>query len=149
MNKLKWFYYNHALLPTTAPHEQVDETVIKQCKLWRKKWEGVPLLIRWTTNFDCPEKTEWWYCIKDTPFDISSLKSKKRYEINKGKKNFYVKEINPLDFKEEIYSIQLAAFESYPLEYRPKINKEKIWKIIEEDWINHKVYGAFVKKLIF
>ena len=38
---------------------------------------GVPLLIRWTTNFDCEEKTEWWYCIKDTPFDINSKNLKK------------------------------------------------------------------------
>lgn len=40
MNDLKWFYYNHALLPTTAPHEEIDEAVIKQGKLWRKKWGG-------------------------------------------------------------------------------------------------------------
>lgn len=145
MNELKWFYYNHALLPKTAPHEKVDETVIKQGKLWKYKWAGVPLLIRWTTDFDCPEKTEWWYCIKDTPFDINTLKSKRRYEINKGRKNFIVKEINPLEFKEEIYRVQVAAFESYPLKYRPKISREKLWKIIEEDWIKHKVYGAFYK----
>lgn len=28
MKELKWKYYNHALLPTTAPHEKVDELVI-------------------------------------------------------------------------------------------------------------------------
>lgn len=91
MNELKWFYYNHALLPTTAPHEKVDEEVIKQGKLWKKKWGGIPLLIRWTTDFDCPQKTEWWYCIKDSIFDISLLKSNERYKINKGKKNFNIK----------------------------------------------------------
>lgn len=40
MNELKWKYYNHALLPTIAPHEKVDELVIIQGKLWRKKWGG-------------------------------------------------------------------------------------------------------------
>ena len=44
-------------LPTACSHEQVDETVIKQGKLWKKKWGGgVPLLVRWTTDFDCPKK---------------------------------------------------------------------------------------------
>ena len=40
MDELKWKYYNHALLPTTAPHEKVDEEVIKQGKLWKKRWGG-------------------------------------------------------------------------------------------------------------
>lgn len=142
MSELKWFYYNHALLPKTAPHEIVDEEVIKQGKLWKKKWGGVPLLIRWTTNFDCPEKTEWWYCIKDTPFDINSLKSKRRYEINKGKKNFDVKEIDPLKLKEEIYEVYKKAVfsylkKSYKLETKDKFTEKlKKWKML-------KVYGAF------
>lgn len=37
MESLKWRYYNHALLPTTAPHEKIDESVIKQGILWKKK----------------------------------------------------------------------------------------------------------------
>ena len=40
MENLKWKYYNHALLPTTSPHEKVDESVIKQGILWKKKWGG-------------------------------------------------------------------------------------------------------------
>lgn len=50
--------------------------------------DGNPYFARWTDNFDCGYETEWWYCIKDEPFDISKINSKKRYEINKGKKNF-------------------------------------------------------------
>lgn len=142
MNKLKWKYYNHALLPTTAPHEEVDETVIKQGKLWKKKWGGIPLLIRWTTNFDCFEKTEWWYCIKDTPFDINSLKSKRRYEINKGKKNFYVKEIDPLKFKEEIYEVYKKAVFSYLKKSYKLETKDKFTEKLK-DWKMLKVYGAF------
>lgn len=104
---------------------------------------GVPLLIRWTTDLDYPEKTEWWYCVKDTPFDINSLKSKRRYEINKGKKFFNVKEINPLNFKEEIYEIQKKAYETYPLKYQPKLIKNDLYEEIEKKWNKCKVYGAF------
>lgn len=106
---------------------------------------GVPLLVRWTTDFDCPEKTEWWYCIKDTPFDINSLKSKRRYEINKGKKNFNVKEINPLDFKEEIYEVYKKAVSSYLRKsYELEIKEIFIEKM--KNWKNFKVYGAFSKE---
>ena len=42
---------------------------------------GVPLLIRWTTDFDCPEKTEWWYCIKDTPVSYTHLTLPTKLEV--------------------------------------------------------------------
>lgn len=144
-NELKWIYYNHALLPTTAPHEKVDESVVKQGKLWKNKWGGVPLLIRWTTDFDCPQKTEWWYCIKDTPFDINLLKAKRRYEINKGKRNFYVKEINPLKFKEEIYEVYKQSVFSYIKKSYNIENKDVFIKKIE-NWTGYKIYGAFSKE---
>ena len=78
------------------------------------------------------KKTEWWYCIKDTPFDsINLLKSDRRYKINKGKRNFDVKEINPLNFKKEIYEVQKYAFADYPEKYKPEIDKNKVYKSIE------------------
>lgn len=142
MESLKWRYYNHALLPTTAPHEKIDESVIKQGILWKKKWGGVPLLIRWTTDFDCPKETGWWYCIKDTPFDINSLKSKRRYEINKGKKNFYVKIINPSEYAEEIYQVYKESVNSYSKKSYKLDSKEKFIKnLLKQN--SYIVFGAF------
>lgn len=46
--------------------------------------DGKPYLARWTSSFDCGHETNWWYVIKDTPFDINELKKKRRYEIRKG-----------------------------------------------------------------
>jgi hypothetical protein len=65
-----WKYYNHAMIPTTAPHEIPDLTPIKSGSIWNRLREGMPLLARWTSDFDCGYETEWWYCIKDSPFDI-------------------------------------------------------------------------------
>lgn len=45
---------------------------------------------RWTTDFDCQKKTNWWYCIKDTPIDLNCLSSSQRYRINRGLKNYKV-----------------------------------------------------------
>ena len=69
-----WKYYNHAAIPVTAPHEEVNLLPIKDGSIW--KLRGRPLLARWTTDWDCGHKTNWWYIIKDEPLDIASLKSK-------------------------------------------------------------------------
>ena len=79
---------------------------------------GTPLLARWTTEFDCGYETNWWYCIKDTPFDIGSLPSKKRYEINKGKKNFEVRLIAPTEYKDELYDVTVDAYSAWDEKYR-------------------------------
>ena len=71
---------------------------------------GVPLLARWTTDFDCGYETNWWYVIKDTPFDIVSLKAKRRYEINKGNKNFQVRKIKSSEYPEEMFMIATAGY---------------------------------------
>lgn len=68
---------------------------------------GIPILAKWTTDFDCRYETEWWYCIKDTPFEVTTLKGKRGNEIKKGKKYFDVRKINPADYKADFYSIML------------------------------------------
>lgn len=102
-------------------------------------------MVRWTTNFDCEHETNWWYVIKDTPFDINALKSKRRYEINKGMKNYKVIEIDPLNYKEELYSVQVAAFSAYPEKYRPTVKKSSFLEDIDK-WKQYVVLGAFFRE---
>lgn len=118
-----WRYYNHALIPTTAPHEPVDKAKMNL------RVSGV-LFARWTEEFDCNKKNLWWYVIKDTPFDIKDLKVKRRYKINKGLKNFDVKVINASEFAEELFEITFLAYAQYPAKYRPIIDREKFKKDI-------------------
>lgn len=61
---------------------------------------GTPLFARWTEDFDCNEETEFWYTILDHPFDISQVKSKHRYYIKQGMKNFDVRRLNREEFEE-------------------------------------------------
>ena len=135
-----WKYYNHAMIPDCAPHEPVDTTPIDDGSLWNTA--GSPLLARWTSDFDCGYEANWWYCLKDTPFDIAALPSKKRYEINKGKKNFTVKEIEPVQNTEGILAVQRNAWASYPEEYRPMFDESKLRTDIQE-WCSYRVFGAF------
>lgn len=145
--KEKWIYYNHALLPNCAPHI----TPIWNKKLWKNKWNGIPLLARWTSEFDSKEYKSWWYIIKDEPFDIQLLKSKRRNIINKGNKNFKINEINPIDYTKELLEVQIAAYSVYPEKYRPNIEKEEFinyLKLINKEIkINKKkMFGAFVRE---
>lgn len=138
-----WKYYNHAAIPTTAPHDKPELQPIEDGSIW--KLENVPLLARWTTEFDSEHDTNWWYVIKDTPFDISSLKAKRRYEINKGMDNYKVIEIDPLNYKEELYGVQVAAFSAYPEKYRPTVKKTSFFEDIDK-WKQYVVLGAFFRE---
>ena len=85
---------------------------------------------------------------KDTPFDISALKSNRRHKITRGRKNFYLERINPIDYVDDLFRVQGAAYSSYPKKYRPNPDKDdmirsaKIWS---ED---HKTYvmGCFFQE---
>lgn len=140
-----WKYYNHAAVPTSAPHEDVDITPIENGKLWKFSGKMTPLLARWATDFDCGYETNWWYIVKDAPFDISAIKSNYRYKINKGKRNFDVRVIDPSDFKEELYQVEVAAFSGYPKKYRPTVNKDEFISNLDK-WVNCIVFGAFFRE---
>ena len=138
----KWRYYEKALLPNIAPHLDVDITDIQSGAIWKSHEGRRALLVRWTSEFDSVNQTEWWYCIKDTPFDINLLKSKRRYEINKGKRNFHVKIIDPVAYIDEIVQIQQNAWEEYPKYYRPIFNEAETRQSIRK-WDDSIVFGAF------
>lgn len=145
----EWEYYNHALVPTTAPHVEPDVSWIRNKKVWKEFAGGkYPLLVRWVTDFDCGQETEWWHCIKDEPFDIANIPAKKRYEISKGLKNVDVRIITPGEYAEELAEVQCKARIHYgeTLDYAEE--KEAIRKSFTEDpeIENAEYIGAFLKE---
>lgn len=64
-----WKKYQEALLWDGNP--QKETPTISNAKEALK--ESGAMFARWTSNWDCGTPTEWWYCIKDTPFDIKYL----------------------------------------------------------------------------
>ena len=71
-----------------------------------------PFFARWTTDYDCGYEIGLWYVVRDTPFDITKLKLKRRYEITKGKKNFEVRRIDDLKYVEGLFNIQNCVLKS-------------------------------------
>ena len=137
----EWKYYNHAAIPTTAPHEAANLDPINDGSIWNLGG-GIPLLVRWQSDWDCGFETKWWYCIKDEPFDIAALKSKRRYEINKGNKNFGVKKINPTEYREDLFRVTVAAYSGWPEKYRPKVEREAFYSQIGK-WSSSDVFAGF------
>lgn len=137
-----WKYYNHAAIPSTAPNEPVNMEPINNGRIW--SIDKSVFMVRWTDEWDCNCETNWWYVIKDTPFDISAIKSKRRYEINKGIKNFEVRIINPKEFVERLYTVTESAYQTYPASYRPNVNHDSfVNEITRNGWDCYKTYGAF------
>lgn len=139
-----WKYYNHAAIPSTPPHEVPNMQPLSDGSIWKIEGKN-PLFASYTTDFDTEEETLWWYVIKDTPFDISSLKAKRRYEINKGIKHFEVKEIDLLSMKDEVYRVLIAAYSAYPEKYRPTVDEETFSKDLEI-WKDMTALGAFFRE---
>lgn len=143
-----WRYYHHAFLPTNAPHEAPDTAVLDDGSLWKTKGA---LLARWTSDWDCGHETEWWYVIKDAPLDLDSLKSKRRYEIKKGKKNFEVRRIDPAAYMEDLYRVTVAAFSGWPEKYRPSVTPEDVEAALRsgqtlKGWKETWIFAAFLRE---
>lgn len=84
-----WIYYNHAMIPTTAPNEPVDTSCIEDKSIWKENKRAI--LARWTSDFDCGYETEWWYIIKDAPFEEDALSASTRRHIRQALKKVEVK----------------------------------------------------------
>lgn len=141
----EWRYYSNAILPCCAPHENPCTEFLENGSAWKMRQYSKALFARWTTDFDCGQETSWWYVLKDIPFDIDSLKSKRRYEINKGNKFFEVRCIDAQSYKNELFDVQVAAFSAYPPKYRPTVEKSSFFQSMDT-WKNSMVYGAFFKE---
>lgn len=137
-----WKYYNHAMIPACAPHENVNMYPLMNGGIW-KSGKGISLLVRWTSEFDCRYETEFWYCIKDEVFDIQKLKAKRRYEIVKGRRNFACCRIMAKDYIDQITDILAAAAKEYPSKYKNEVSQERMHQQIPIWDKKYIVYGAF------
>ncbi len=143
----EWRYYNHALVPNCAPHEEENLFIIEGEKIPFKEYKRA-LLARWTTDFDCGYNTNWWFVILDKPFNIENLPARKRYKINKASKYFDVKLCDPRKYIDDLYEVTVDAQNSYPKKNKNIIKKEFFNDYIEEICNKKiiKVYIAFFKE---
>ncbi len=70
-------------------------------------------LIRWESDFDSCNSTDWWHVIKDTQEDLSKLSKKVRYEIRRAQKKYYVQTCSRQYILEYGYSVYVDAYSRY------------------------------------
>lgn len=148
MTDNRWIYYNRALIPAFPETDKFDcityNEAVRESNVVDK-----PLFVLYPVDFDCGDPTLWWYTINDKGYDIASLSAKRRYEINKGSKNFVVKKIDPKNYIDEIVEIEKRSFDVYPVEYRPDINgitNEWLEAYLERLYkknVEHEFFGAY------
>ena len=147
----EWEYYNHALVPTLPPHIDPDISWMKDSDRWKEYAGGkMPLFARWVSDFDCSGETEWWCIIKDTPFDIMSLKSNRRSLITRGLKRVDVRVIIPADYAEQMSNILVKEWKYYDDSYEEGNDRQKLTddfkKLTMKNLGNAEYLGALLKE---
>ena len=112
---MKWKYYNGAVVADGDILEEVRACDVHQEQLFKTFKKA--FMIRYTSEVDYTfdgEQRAWWHCIKDDIYHPEQLKSKRRNEITKARKNFTVKTIDPIEFVDAIFEITQDANLGYP-----------------------------------
>ena len=113
---IRWQYDKHAMIPTTAPHEDPDLSPVRSGEIWKEN----ALLVRWTSDWDCGYDTGWWYVIREGPFNISELSASSRRNIRKALRNCRVEKIDPELYIDDLWRVFIEAivrYENYEMRF--------------------------------
>lgn len=104
MIQSKWRKYHGALVPTSAPHENVNLIEVqKELKL------NNAFFARWVTDFDAVNPTDFWYLIQDDIMNLKDYSTNTRNQILRGLKNFQIKKITIEEMSSNAYKIYKKA----------------------------------------
>lgn len=113
-NRLKYYLYRKAWRFAGPPHEEQ--------KLTKETYNNLlsrgGLLVRNTYDFDCDEKTCFWYVIKDSFNGLDEFSSNERNKIRRAEKTLVFKKTSVDVLKSEGWSILKATYEDYAVSDR-------------------------------
>jgi len=138
---IQWKYYHGALLPEVAPHVKIELTeneeheLVKLSKLY---------FIRYVSNWDKKEESQFWYVIKDKFGGMEELSSNTRSKVRRGLKNCIVKKVTKKLIADNGFEIYYHAFRSYSTYLKPmdkedfrnnilRCNKCDFWAVYKKD----------------
>lgn len=133
INNIRWFIYQGALIPDAPPHHNITLSLQEQKQLLKKSYA---YFIRWTSNFDIPQETSFWYIIKDKPEGLETYNSKIRNQIKKGLHLCRVQKCTVSLIMNEGYDVYRKAFDHYHTVQQPsdKSNFKKALLSLEGNW---------------
>lgn len=131
---MKFRMHQHCLLPDCLAHEQapLDRNSVRKEVIARKAF-----LARYTTGITLTHNQycnnhdvkEWWFCIKDTPIEISDLTAKQRYRINRGLKNNIIELVGSeeeMRLLKNLVRLHIDSLEDYPKVYKKIPTEENL-----------------------
>lgn len=136
-----WRYYNHAIIPTTLPHQEVDLAPVNDGSVWKINPNAI--FARWTSEFDCQEETDWWYIIKDGTYNVEDFSQHHKKHIRQAMKKCYVKRIDASQMIDDVLRVHLEAIARYQ-NYDKNIDKEAFLKTVREAGNDVEWWGAFL-----
>lgn len=144
-NNLGWIYYNHAVITTTAPHEEPNLQPLWNGSVWnlRSSRGEKPLLARYTSDYDCGKDTGFWFIVKDAPFVMEDLSKKYQKHILKALERCEVRLIDAVSEFEDIYEVYKSAVENYQ-NVDNIVSKERMQEGVKHDGLEY--WGAYDKK---
>lgn len=136
-----WRYYNHAIISTSLPHENVNMAPLEDGSIWTINKNAV--LVRWTTEFDCPEETDWWYVLREGVYSAEELPTRQRKKIRRALKKCEVRKIDHVEMAEEICRVYLEAVSRYQ-NYNKNINVEAFIQSVKKEENDMDWWGVFL-----
>ena len=105
-----WKKYHGALIPNVAPNVEINLTKEESKELLKKT---NAYFLRYISEWDTKNNSEFWFVIKDGKEDLDFYKSKIRNQIKKGLKNCIVKKVSNEEIAQKGYEVYKKAFDNY------------------------------------
>ena len=140
---VNWVNYQGMLIPDIPPHQLV-EFKRDECKSLLKNSRAH--LVRWISEWDKTEKSEFWYIIKDEYKGLEEFSSNTRSKIRRGLKRNEAFRIDKQELKNSGFNVYLSAFKRYKTFIKPMSQKEFCDRIDKMDPDEYDFWGVYNKE---
>lgn len=132
MNIKDYKSYQRGVIFARAPHCEKKLTD-EECSLLLKHYNG--WFVRNLYDFDCEEKTSFWFVINDKPLTILDLPTKTRNQVRRALKTLDIKKVSSeimIDEDNSGYNVYFQSFSRYKNVTSKPVSKE-VWS----QWIKN------------
>jgi ribosomal protein S18 acetylase RimI-like enzyme len=110
VDDVDWYSYQGFIAPAYLHHciPDIESTMAARAV---SKCGG--LFARWTSDFDRPSISDWWYVIRDGSYSLNDCGSKMRNQVNRGLKRFTVRHLSCKELLSTGYEVCRKAVKRY------------------------------------
>ena len=136
-----WRKYNKAIIPNVAPHFIINTSESEMKDILHLQ---SAIFVRWTSEFDKEEETEFWYVINDRHLELSDYSVNTRSKIRRGLKNLVVKKITKIEVLDRGYDVYASSFSRYKSFSKP-LNRADFLTFIRNLDGDREFWGIYLK----